>query len=297
MQSKRFKNKTQTAFLFIIASLLLCISCSKEDVSPDKMDIDDYIRSLQYDQNSILNVNDINGSNTDRSVLSDNVTGGSPVNGQVTACHTITYGLDKNLDKVSILRPTNGVIWPGALVYGDKDLLTGVPRAMTLDRAPMKLRLDLPGMGDEGNIEVEEAQNTSVQTGINEALEWWNENEYQDGYINPSLSEYISTESYSSNQLALDLGISSEWATSSIESQLSVTNNTEREVATMVFKQVFYSVTMDTPESPGAVFSSDVTLSDVQSQMNETTPPAYVKSVDYGRIIIFKMETKPHQKQ
>ena len=295
MKNNQFENKLFLNFIMFLFSFLVFTSCGKEDVSSDVMDIDEYIKSLDYDQNSILNVNDIVGSNTNRELTSDNTVTNPAVNGKVLECRTQNFSLDRNLDKVSILRPTNGVVWPGALIYGDGDMLAGTPRAIPIGRAPVSLRLDLPGMGEEGNIIVENPKNTSVQTGINEALEWWNANEYQEGYVNPSLSEYQSTESYSSNQLSLDLGINAEWATSSIESQLNVTSDESREVATMIFKQVFYSVTMDTPDSPGAVFGSDVTLEDVQSEMDATTPPAYVKSVDYGRIILFRMETNRSQ--
>lgn len=278
--------------LKMILVLIFVTGCSKEETSKDLTDINSYIRSLNYDLATILNIKETVDGNTDRKVLSDESNTTSPNKGKYQKCSKVEYRLDKNFDKVSILRPTNGIIWPGALVFGDADLLSGLPRPITLDRSPVTLRLNLPGMGDEGTLVVEDPSNSNVETAINEGLEWWNANEYQEGYVNPSLSEYQSTVSHSSKQMSMDIDMNVEWATSSVETQLDYESNEETQVALMAFKQVFYSVTMDTPSSPGDVFGKDVSLMDVTENLDESTPPAYVSSVDYGRIILLRMEAK-----
>jgi thiol-activated cytolysin len=62
-------------------------------------------------------------------------------------------------------------------------------------------------------------------------------------------------------------------------------------VAMALFKQVFYTVSFDPPSHPGAVFHPSATIGDVRSYMSEATPPAYVSSVDYGRILMLRIET------
>jgi hypothetical protein len=91
----------------------------------------------------------------------------------------------------------------------------------------------------------------------------------------------------------LDIGLNIEWAAGSVASQFEFESNTERRVATMAFKQVFYTVTMDTPETnnPGSVFGPDVDLAQVSAAISSDEPPAYVHSVSYGRIIMYRMET------
>ncbi len=59
----------------------------------------------------------------------------------------------------------------------------------------------------------------------------------------------------------------------------------------VLFKQVFYTVSFDPPSHAGAVFHPSVTLDDVRSQMSRDAPPAYVSSVDYGRILMLRIET------
>jgi thiol-activated cytolysin len=57
------------------------------------------------------------------------------------------------------------------------------------------------------------------------------------------------------------------------------------------FKQVFYTVSMDTPRYPSEVFSKDLTVKSLGRVVSNEAPPAYVRSVDYGRILMVRMDT------
>ena len=253
--------------------------------------INSLIANLSYDEEALLNVKNTGGASSERTLLNENNTNSGPSQGELLACTTEDYSLDANFDDVAILRPTNGVIFPGALVIGNQGMLDGAPDPLALGRAPVTLRLDLPGVGDQGTIVVDNPINSSVQSGIDNALEWWNDNAYQEGYVNASNSSYQAATSYSSKQLSLDVGLNVEWATGSLASQFEYESNTERRYASLVFKQVFYTVTMDTPGSPASVFGPSVTSTQAESAFNSDSPPAYVSSVSYGRIIMVRMET------
>jgi thiol-activated cytolysin len=58
-----------------------------------------------------------------------------------------------------------------------------------------------------------------------------------------------------------------------------------------LFKQVFYTVSFDPPSRPGAVFHPSVTFDEVRQCTGDDAPPAYVSSVDYGRILLLRIET------
>ncbi|MCG2461119.1 thiol-activated cytolysin family protein [Flavobacteriaceae bacterium F89] len=293
--------KTNRTMLTIIVGLILLVptSCSKEDggedpgpkPNPEAANIDAVIANLSYDANDLLNVQDTGGTSSKRTLKGDNTTKKGPDLGTIQTCTTKEYNLESNFDDVSILRPTNGIIWPGALVVGNQGMLDGAPDPLTLDRAPVTLRLDLPGIGEHGNIIVDNPKNSTVQTGIDDALEWWNDNAYQDGYVNASNSSYQATTSYSSKQMSLDVGLNLEWATGSVASQLEYESSNTKRVAMMVYKQVFYTVTMDTPKTPSSVFGPDVTTTKIESVIGSDAPPAYINSVSYGRIIMVRMET------
>ncbi len=284
--------------------LLSIFGCSKDEIvenpgptgNPESTEISDFISGLSYNANALLNVKDTGGKPSERTLKNEVNSNPSTSLGYTTSCNSKFYNLEANFDDVAILRPTNGIIWPGALVVGDQGMLDGMPNPITLSRSPLKLRLDLPGIGAQGNIEVEDPKNSTVQSSIDDALEWWNANAYQEGYVNASNSSYQANTSYASKQLSLDVGLNVEWANGSVASQLEYESSSTKRVAAMVYKQVFYTVTMDTPKKPVDVFGSDVTLSDVKSAMDNSTPPAYINSVSYGRIIMFRMETTDMRK-
>jgi thiol-activated cytolysin len=91
--------------------------------------------------------------------------------------------------------------------------------------------------------------------------------------------------------VALELGFSAKWASGSAAAQLNASTSAERSVVLACFKQVFYSVTLDGPPHPAAVFADGVTVGDVEQACDARHPPAYVRNVDYGRLLLVKMET------
>lgn len=282
--------------VFLLFSIIS--SCENDDfeanVSPDAASINSYLRSLNYNAEEMLNVKDTGGGSSKRTVI-DEYEVPNLVQGYEETCYFTEYNLETNFDDVAILRPNDGVIIPGNLVVGNQGLLDGSPDPISIDRAPVTLRVDLPGIGEEGTILLEDYSNNTYQNGLDAALEAWNNsnNYIEDGYVNASKSTYQAATSYSSTQLSLDIGMNAEWASGSVAAQLGYESSSTTRVASMVFKQVFYTVTMDMPDitNPAGVFGKDVSLADVESIVNSQTPPAYVHSVSYGRIIMLRMET------
>jgi Tfp pilus assembly protein PilF len=81
-----------------------------------------------------------------------------------------------------------------------------------------------------------------VQTAIDEALEWWNANAYEEGYVNASSSSNRITTSYSSTQASLDVGLNVAWATGDVQSQFNYETSSTRRVVMATYKQAFYTV-------------------------------------------------------
>ncbi len=292
-----FKHLFQKSPVVVLSLLIVLAACSSEDdtsggLSPEANSINGYINNLFYDANAMLNVQETGGLASQRTITFQTDSIVPPDQGTIVECQVKDYDLDSNFDDVAILRPTAGIVYPGALVVGNQGLLDGAPDPFAISRGAASLRIDLPGMGENGNLVVDNpGANTQVQAAIDESLEWWNDNAYQEGYVNAANSSYQASESYSSSQLSLDIGLNAEWATGSVASQFNFESNSEQRVAAMSFKQVFYTITMDTPQSPAAVFGPDVTLDQIQNIMTADTPPAYVASVSYGRIIMVRLET------
>ncbi len=279
--------------LLLMAVLIISISCTEDPVTliaPEKnaADIHEYISKLSYSPESMLNVQNIGGEQSLKEAISD--TAETKVNGNsTTVCRITTYNLKKNFDKVAILRPTTGIVWPGALVKGNESLLDGIPEPIGIERAPVTISINLPGIGENGIRTVTNPAASSMQAAIDSSLEWWNENAYEDGYVNAANSSFHLSTSYSSKQLALDVDLNAEWASGSVSTQFNYFTSEQKKVVMAVFKQAFYDVILDTPISPEKVFSEEASLEKVKNVITDASAPAYIKSVTYGRIIMFRM--------
>ena len=250
----------------------------------NSQDIDAYIRGLNYDPRRLLSV--VEDGSTSSMPVKDREAG----NNAVIICTKTQHSLKKNLSDVAILSPTGGVIFPGAIVRADANLAEGRPSPSALPRGPLTLSLDLPGLANP-TISVPSATNSAVQAALNERLEEWNKTTVAQGYVNAARSFHEVKTAYSSQQISLELGFNSKWTSGSASSLLNTSSNSEKSSVVAYYKQVFYSVTMDTPSSPSSVFADAVSRGEVAQEFGPDHPPAYVRSVDYGRILLIKMET------
>lgn len=213
--------------------------------------------------------------------------------GNVIVCTREQITEKENFEQISILQPTEGVIYPGALIYGDGTLRDGMPRQLTeLPRSPISLRLDLPGLGREGSFTIENPTAGKYQGYLNEALQAWVSGPaFEDGYVNAARSKYDAETLYSREQISLALDVSAEWSSGSADVAAAFKSDTSKHVVVAVFKQVFYTVTYDAPNSPEQAFAGSVTKAEAEAVFSAENPPAYVSSVNYGRVIMLRMET------
>jgi len=209
----------------------------------------------------------------------------------IVLCTNKKESLARDLTDMAILRPTAGVVFPGALVRANRRLADGTPEAVMLPRAPVTLTLDLAGLGRRGTRQVQPLfSETSIA--LQEVLDDWETSAKGKGYTNSARSFQTVSKAYSSEQLALDLGFAAKWSSGEVQAKLKVDGARESNVVVAYFRQICYSLTMDTPADPAALFAGGVTPADLQQAgLDADNAPAYVASVDYGRIILVKMET------
>ncbi|MCB0552111.1 MAG: thiol-activated cytolysin family protein [Phaeodactylibacter sp.] len=250
--------------------------------------INKYIYSLNYDARELLSTNEAGSS---EAIPTGERKTRDLIGNSVIICRKRPVKLDKKMDNISILKPNSGVIYPGALILADRKLAEGLPTPITLKKSNITLRVDLPGLSQNGTKVIDNPTNSSIQTAINDILIEWNKNPASEGWVNADHSIKSFEKAYSSEQLALDLGFRLDWASNSVAAATKVNTSSQNEVTVAFFQQVFYSITMDTPEKPADVFDPSVSLSDIERVMNAKSPPAYVRSVDYGRTIMVRMET------
>ncbi len=253
--------------------------------------VDKDVAGLSYDADKLLRVQAIASGDSARAQVGDAAETATADGSDLIVCSQTHHTLQQNFDQVAVLRPATGIVWPGALVKVNAALLDGTPEPITLPPGPITLRVDLPGMGSQGTVSVPSPSGSSVQAAIDGALSWWNDNAYQDGYVNAASSSYALSSAYSSEQIALDLGVDVSWASVDVGAQFAYTSTSSKTVAMMLYKQTFYTVAIDTPGSPAAMLAIEsISPEQMAAQLTADEPPGYVQSVAYGRIILFRME-------
>ncbi|MBG48332.1 MAG: hypothetical protein CML05_08605 [Pseudozobellia sp.] len=289
--------------LFLPFVLLFLMGCSKDDTTSNEepqgeepkeqltdeeaSNINAFIKDLNYEPTDLLNVQSTTGITSNEGNPQKNTN-----RGYITECKTVYHDIKSNFENVVMFDPTLGVIYPGALVLGNRVLLEGAPQPLQVEKSTVKLRVELPGIGDGGNLTINEPTYQNTQAAIDDALEYWNSNIATQGYSIDADTYFEKTTVYSREQMSLSLKVGAEWATgSSFESQFDYSKETEKRVAASLYRQVYYDVVMETPDSPASVFGSKVTADGLKSLVSEDNPPAYVSSVQYGRIIMIRMET------
>lgn len=257
-------------------------------VSSNASNIAAYISQLDYIPGQLLSVTE-NGSN--ETIPAGGTKDRKQIGNAVIICTKNFKKLDKKMDKISVLKPSAGIIYPGSIILADRNLAEGIPTPITLKKSPLTLSVDLPGLTNNGKRTIIEPKNSTVQAAINEILEEWNKNPAAQGYINAAQSVYEVERAYSSEQLALSLGFRLDWADNFVSAAVKVNTSSEKDITFAFFQQVFYSITMDSPEKPSDIFDPTVTLAELSAVTNSSKPPAYIRSVDYGRTIMIRMET------
>ncbi len=255
--------------------------------------LNEYINSIEYDANRLLSV-----QATGDQPMYEKVFGQQqqrvPGSGKVTQCTRATRSLSANFDDIMILQPTRGTIFPGSLIIADRSLKDGGPRAIpSLARAPINLRVDLPGATNDGGFSVEQPTEANVKTALNGAVNGWNNSgNYREGHTDTNRSTSKIAVSYSRDQTAIGLGFDSNWVQGPLSGLLNSNSNLENTVATLLVKQVFYTVSVDAPESPAGFFAEGVTAEQAQAAFSSTSVPAYVGSVSYGHLMMIRLRTE-----
>ena len=209
------------------------------------------------------------------------------------------HSLDKNFDDIAILDPGKEIVYPGALVKVNRLLVQGTPQALTaLNRNKERtliLNIDLPGLtAEEKSKVVRNPQAGSVQTAI-EAMTtaWLDKYDTDEKKRTTILARMQSFDSvlHSEQQLAADLGLSVDTSQGSLSSKVDLKKNSTRKVAVIVFKQVFYTVSVNQPHRAADYLGKTAPEELLRDNVTAAEPPGYVHSVSYGRILMVRLES------
>lgn len=199
----------------------------------------------------------------------------------------VTAGDGDWIQEGAILNPSGTVAWPGALLIGDRNLAQGTPTPLTLPRGPVTILVDLPGLtAQERTVKIKNPTNVTVKNAIDKAVQTWLRKSVD---WNPPLKAFgESQKSFSQSQVGVDLGFGAQWTSGSVSAAMKMQSDHERTVTMQVFKQVYFSVEIEDTGTPGSFFAANYKLG--ANDVSNTAPPMYVRSVDYGRLIVAQMQ-------
>lgn len=206
-------------------------------------------------------------------------------------CTTTPYSLTQNPEEIVTFGTAPDVLWLGSLIQGDSYLggLGSLEELPIRQRAPLTIAIKVL-TGTDITREVEDPDSASVQQALSEIVAEAEDSGYETG----GSSYYLYKESYSSEQMALSLGVSYRCMGTSAKATMDYKTSEEKNTVTAYFKQVMFEAYIVRPQTPAEFFSADFTQERLDEQIDlgnigTDNLPVYVSRIQYGRILMYSM--------
>jgi hypothetical protein len=202
----------------------------------------------------------------------------------------------ERIPKITDLGRNDAILWPGALIQGkSNDLeqfryvpISGVfrnPEVLSINflsasTAPVTKTVDNPTL-------------SSVTQGINDLLS----TAISSGSTYPARASFEKREVYNEQQLTMKTGANFSYGAGSGSAKFDRASTTKKTKLMATYYQEYYSISMDTPQTPAAVFSTRNTLDDIRAALPAGSTPLYVSSVTYGMMAMCFIETDYSESQ
>ncbi len=211
-------------------------------------------------------------------------------NGNAYDCTTTPYTLTETPDKIVTFNPDANVLWSGALLQG-KGYKQGIGSLRELpirQRNPLELSVNLQTAQNSATIA--NPTNVSVASAIGGIID----NAQRNGVQTATSISYTKTDSYSSEQLALSLGISVSYLASSVKATFGFNRDVSERTVSAIFRETAFTVSVAAPQTPSSFLSSAFSRADLDAQLQQgnlgrDNIPVYVSSVTYGRMLMFSL--------
>lgn len=193
-------------------------------------------------------------------------------------CTVTRYKWAPEYNELFLLNPTSDVFYPGAMFRGET-VITGEYNPIVAKRAKMRLSTSLVNISNSPSIVIERPSLSTVREGINTLLS---------GTVTGSTAAQVNfdvEEVRSEEEVRLNLKANfSGWGVS-VKASYDFSNTTIKSRFLVRFQQVYYTIDMDAPDSPCALFDS------LPNPASLGAMPLVVSSVVYGRVIYFMVES------
>jgi len=179
------------------------------------------------------------------------------------------------------------VLWLGALIQGNDyaDGLGSMEELPIRERAPLTIAMTC--LGQSLITTVEDPRSTNVLSAIGGLVT----DAENSGYVFGSGIDFEQVEMHSLRQVALGLGLSSQFLGIEVTNRLDVNIEKKHHTLTIFFRQVMFETFIDSPPTPSDLFSAEFTQEklDEQVALGHIGPdnlPVYVSSIQWGRMMM-----------
>ncbi|MCA9836071.1 MAG: thiol-activated cytolysin family protein [Trueperaceae bacterium] len=175
-------------------------------------------------------------------------------------------------------------LYPGALIQGKSFLNDGNYTPISIERAGANFSVSGLTFSDgKASFSVPEVSASQVADGMATKLLTANGT--------AAAFTYNETQIFSKEHLAAELKVNVDTVSVSAMGQFSFEKDSSKTYYLVTLKQVYYTVNMDAPSAPYAVFKDGEQFDDPFNTIGEGNEPLYIASVSYGRQIYFLMES------
>lgn len=212
------------------------------------------------------------------------------VNGLNYTCTETPHSITKTPEKIVTLNPDVEILWPGSLLQGD-GYVGGIGSLAELpirQRAPVTLSLDI--LSGDNTRTVIDPDLASVSEAIGDLVETAS----NAGHTAGSKIFYNQVDYHSLAQASMKAGFSASYSGATIQASLEASVRADKSTVMAVYTHQMFTVSMVLPQSPGDVFSDELTEELLQAQVDfgrigPDNLPVYVSSIVYGQTVVFSM--------
>lgn len=206
------------------------------------------------------------------------------------SCTTTPYSLTQTPEKVVTLNPDVEILWPGSLLQGS-GYVGGIGSLAELpirQRAPIRLSIDL--LGDDNFAAVDDPTLGSVTAAVGSLIQAATDAGHRAG----NKIFYNQEDYHALAEASVRAGLSANYQGVTVKASLEASAGVEKSTVMAVYTQQMFTVSMELPQTPGALFSDELTEELLQEQvaLDRIGPdnlPVFVSSIVYGRTVVFSM--------
>lgn len=193
-----------------------------------------------------------------------------------------------NIQSVVYLGLNDDVIWPGSVVKGDH-AHDFVYEPISVPRGPITLSLSLETSQTGGAITrtIDDPKLSTVRQGISDLLA----DAITTGTTVPAKVEFIYQQVYNESHLNLAAGADISYGAGSLDTRFDWNSTSKKTKVFAKYKQIYFTVDMDTPRSLADFFALDADPAVVAAAMPPGSRPLYVAGVSYGMMALMFIET------